>query len=150
MLCQKVFPPLFDREFICPTLYDRDSRFSPPSKNISDIRVDEKEMASVVSPDVSIAVGIVKRHSDGSYTIRYIGKNASTQPVETFKVGDRVQFNRTINDRGMRTWLGTENSIITKMNKVTATVKTQTAAWKMNIDELHQYVDPFSGWDVAE
>ena len=84
LLCQKVFPPLFDREFICPTLYDRDSRFSPPSKNISDIRVDEKEMASVVSPDVSIAVGIVKRHSDGSYTIRYIGKNASTQPVETW------------------------------------------------------------------
>jgi len=29
---------------------------------------------------------------------------------------------------------------------VTATVKTQTAAWKINVDELHQYVDPFSGW----
>jgi hypothetical protein len=46
----------------------------------------------------------------------------------------------------MSTYLNTEYGIITKMNKVTAIVKTQTAAWKMNIDELKQYVDPFSGW----
>lgn len=73
-------------------------------------------------------------------------KQITTQPLVMFKVGDRVQFNRTTNDRGMRTWLNTEYGIITKMNKVTATVKTQTAAWKINIDELNQYVDPFSGW----
>jgi hypothetical protein len=73
-------------------------------------------------------------------------KQITTQPVVTFKVGDRVQFNRTINDRGMRTLLNKEYGIITKMNTVTAIVKTQTAAWKMNIDELTQYVDPFSGW----
>jgi hypothetical protein len=73
-------------------------------------------------------------------------KQITTQPVVTFKVGDRVQFNRTINDRGMSMYLNTEYGIITKMNTVTAIVKTQTAAWKMNIDELNQYVDPFSGW----
>ena len=70
----------------------------------------------------------------------------TTQPVVTFKKGDRVQFNRSINDRGMRMWLDTEYGIIIKMNKVTALIKTQTATWQMNIDELTQYVDPFSGW----
>jgi hypothetical protein len=73
-------------------------------------------------------------------------KQIVTINVETFKKGDRVQFNRSINDRGMSTYLNTEYGIITKMNKVTAIVKTQTAAWKMNVDELKQYVDPFSGW----
>jgi hypothetical protein len=43
-------------------------------------------------------------------------------------------------------WLNTEYGIILKMNKVTALVKTQTATWKIDIDELTQYVDPFSGW----
>ena len=73
-------------------------------------------------------------------------KQIVTVNIKTFKVGDRVQFNRTINDRGVRTLLNKEYGIITKINKVTALVKTQTAAWKMNIDELTQYVDPFSGW----
>ena len=77
-------------------------------------------------------------------------KQIVTINVATFKVGDRVQFNRSINERGMSMYLNTEYGIITKMNKVTAIVKTQTAAWKINVDELHQYVDPFSGWDVAE
>jgi hypothetical protein len=74
----------------------------------------------------------------------------TTQPVITFQEGDRVQFNRSINERGMSMYLNTEYGIITKMNKVTAIVKTQTAAWKMNVDELKHYIDPFSGWDVAE
>jgi hypothetical protein len=73
-------------------------------------------------------------------------KQITTQPVVTFQVGDRVQFNRTINDRGMSMWLNTEYGIIIKMNKVTALVKTQTATWKIDVDELTQYVDPFSGW----
>jgi hypothetical protein len=75
-------------------------------------------------------------------------KQITTQPVVTFKVGDRVQFNRSINERGMSVYLNTEYGIIIKMNKVTAIVKTQTATWKMNIDELVPYVDPFSGWRV--
>ena len=73
-------------------------------------------------------------------------KQITTQPVVTFQVGDRVQFNRSINDRGMSMWLNTEYGIIIKMNKVTALVKTQTATWKIDVDELTQYVDPFSGW----
>jgi hypothetical protein len=73
-------------------------------------------------------------------------KKITTQPVVTFQVGDRVQFNRSINDRGMSMWLNTEYGIIIKMNKVTALVKTQTATWKIDVDELTQYVDPFSGW----
>jgi hypothetical protein len=77
-------------------------------------------------------------------------KQLVTINVETFQVGDRVQFNRSINERGMSMYLNTEYGIITKMNKVTAIVKTQTAAWKMNVDELKHYIDPFSGWDVAE
>jgi hypothetical protein len=44
----------------------------------------------------------------------------------------------------MSMYLNTEYGIITKMNKVTAIVKTQTAAWKINVDELKHYVDPFS------
>jgi len=87
-----------------------------------------------------IAMIIYSRHNNNDM------KQITTQPVVTFQVGDRVQFNRSINDRGMSTYLNTEYGIITKMNKVTAIVKTQTAAWKMNIDELKQYVDPFSGW----
>jgi hypothetical protein len=77
-------------------------------------------------------------------------KQIVTINVETFQVGDRVQFNRSINDRGMSMYLNTEYGIITKMNKMTAIVKTQTAAWKIDIDELNHYVDPFSEWDVAE
>lgn len=77
-------------------------------------------------------------------------KLITKQPVITFKVGDRVQFRRSVNDRGMSMYSGTEYGIVTKMNTVTAIVKTQTAAWKMNIDELTHYIDPFSGWDVAE
>jgi hypothetical protein len=87
-----------------------------------------------------IAMIIYSRHNNNDM------KQITTQPVVTFQVGDRVQFNRSINDRGMSVYLNTEYGIITKMNKVTAIVKTQTAAWKMNIDELKQYVDPFSGW----
>jgi hypothetical protein len=68
----------------------------------------------------------------------------TTQPVVTFKKGDRVQFNRSINDRGMRMWLDTEYGIIIKMNKVTALIKTQTATWQINVDELKHYIDPFS------
>jgi len=40
-------------------------------------------------------------------------KQIVTINVATFKVGDRVYFNRTINDRGMRTWLNTEYHIFT-------------------------------------
>jgi hypothetical protein len=78
-------------------------------------------------------------------------KQKITKPtVPTFQVNDRVQFYLETNDRGMSMYSGTEYGIIIKMNKVTAIVKTQTAAWKMNVDELKQYVDPFSGWDVSE
>jgi hypothetical protein len=77
-------------------------------------------------------------------------KQIINQPVITFKVGDRVQFHRSINDRGMSMYLNTEYGIVTKVNKVTALVKTQTAAWQISIDELDHYIDPFSGWDVAE
>jgi len=77
-------------------------------------------------------------------------KMITKQPVITFKVGDRVQFRRSVNDRGMSMYSGTEYGIVTKVNKVTAMVKTQTAAWQISIDELDHYIDPFSGWDVAE
>jgi hypothetical protein len=87
-----------------------------------------------------IAMIIYSRHNNNDM------KQITTQPVVTFQVGDRVQFNRSINDRGMSMWLNTEYGIIIKMNKVTALVKTQTATWKIDIDELTQYVDPFSGW----
>ena len=71
-------------------------------------------------------------------------KQIVTINVATFKAGDKVQFHRSINDRGMSVYLDTEYGVITKMNKVTAIVKTQTAAWKINVDELKHYVDPFS------
>jgi hypothetical protein len=77
-------------------------------------------------------------------------KQLVTINVETFKIGDRVEFYRDTNDRGMSMYSGTEYGIITKVNKVTAIVKTQTAAWKIELDRLHRYIDPFSGWDVAE
>jgi hypothetical protein len=73
-------------------------------------------------------------------------KQITKQPVITFKVGDRVQFYTSTNDRGMSMYSGTEYGIIIKMNKVTAVVKTKTDEWKLSTDKLHQYVDPFSGW----
>lgn len=76
-------------------------------------------------------------------------KQIVTVNIKTFKVGDRVQFNRSINDRGMNMFLNTEYGIITKMNKVTALVKTETAAWKIELDELKHYKDPFN-WCIEE
>jgi hypothetical protein len=73
-------------------------------------------------------------------------KQITTQPVVTFKVNDRVQFYLSTNDRGMSIYSGTEYGIITKVNKVTVVVKTKTDEWKLNVSELKQYVDPFSGW----
>ena len=73
-------------------------------------------------------------------------KKITTQPVVTFKVGDRVQFLTFDNDRGMRTWLNTEYGIVTKVNTVTVLVKTKTDEYKLNTSELTHYVDPFSGW----
>jgi hypothetical protein len=77
-------------------------------------------------------------------------KKITKQPIVTFKVGDRIQFYTSTNERGMSMYSGTEYGVITKMNKVTAVVKTQTAEWKMDVDKLKHYVDPFSGWSVAE
>jgi hypothetical protein len=74
-------------------------------------------------------------------------KTKITKPtLPTFQVNDRVQFYLETNDRGMSMYSGTEYGIIIKMNKVTAVVKTKTDDWKLSIDKLHQYVDPFSGW----
>jgi hypothetical protein len=73
-------------------------------------------------------------------------KQITKQPVITFQVGDRVQFYTSTNDRGMSMYSGTEYGIVTKMNKVTAVVKTKTDEYKLNINELTHYVDPFSGW----
>ena len=77
-------------------------------------------------------------------------KQITKQPVIVFQVGDRVQFYTSINERGMSNWKSTEYGIITKMNKVTVVVKTKTDEWKINLSELTHYVDPFSGWGVAE
>ena len=74
-------------------------------------------------------------------------KQKITKPtVPTFKINDRIQFYLETNDRGMSMYSGTEYGIITKMNKVIVVVKTKTDEWKLSIDKLHQYVDPFSGW----
>jgi hypothetical protein len=64
----------------------------------------------------------------------------------TFKEGDRIKFYLSTNERGMSMYSGTEYGIITKMNKVTALVRTKTDEYKLSIDALHEYVDPFSGW----
>ena len=47
-----------------------------PGTNVSAFDVDEAELAGVVSADVSVAVGIVKRYANGSYALRYIGQHA--------------------------------------------------------------------------
>ena len=73
-------------------------------------------------------------------------KKITTQPVVTFKVGDRVQFLTFDNERGMRTYADTEYGIVTKVNTVTVLVKTKTDEYKLDISELTHYVDPFSGW----
>jgi hypothetical protein len=77
-------------------------------------------------------------------------KKITKQPIVTFKVGDRIQFYTSTNERGMSMYSGTEYGVVTKVNKVTVMVKTQTAEWKMDVDKLKHYVDPFSGWSVAE
>jgi len=73
-------------------------------------------------------------------------KQITKQPVIMFKVGDRVQFYLSTNDRGMSMYSGTEYGIITKVNKVTVLVKTKTDEYKLDTNELTHYVDPFSGW----
>jgi len=74
-------------------------------------------------------------------------KKLTAQPVTTYKVGDRVQFLTFDNERGMRTYTNTEYGIITKVNTVTVLVKTKTDEYRLNIDELTPYVDPFAGWE---
>jgi len=71
----------------------------------------------------------------------------TAQPVITYKVGDRVQFLTFDNERGMSTYTNTEYGIITKVNTVTVLVKTKTDEYRLNIDELIHYVDPFSDWE---
>ena len=86
-LCQKIFPPKFDREFTCPTVFDfENSTFSLPATNVSHIDIDETELKSVLAPGISAAIGIIRRHdgkSDPPYTIRYVGHNARA-PLETW------------------------------------------------------------------
>ena len=77
-------------------------------------------------------------------------KQITKQPVVTFKVGDRIQFYTSTNERGMSMYSGTEYGVVTKVNKVTVMVKTQTAEWKIDVDKLKHYVDPFSGWSISE
>jgi hypothetical protein len=77
-------------------------------------------------------------------------KQITKQPVVIFKVGDRIQFYTSTNERGMSMYSGTEYGVVTKVNKVTVIVKTQTAEWKMDINKLKHYVDPFSGWSISE
>ena len=74
-------------------------------------------------------------------------KKLTAQPVITYKIGDRVQFLTFDNERGMRTYTNTEYGIITKVNTVTVLVKTKIDEYKLNIDELIHYVDPFAGWE---
>ena len=73
-------------------------------------------------------------------------KQITKPTVITFQVNDRVQFYTSINERGMSGWKSTEYGIVTKMNKVTALVKTRDSEYKISVDELVQYVDPFNGW----
>jgi hypothetical protein len=77
-------------------------------------------------------------------------KQITKQPVVIFKVGDRIQFYTSTNERGMSMYSGTEYGVVTKVNKVTVIVKTQTAEWKIDVDKLKHYVDPFSGWSISE
>jgi hypothetical protein len=75
-----------------------------------------------------------------------IKQKIKKQTAPTFKVGDRIKFYLSTNERGMSMYSGTEYGIVTKMNKVTALVKTRDSEYKISVDELVQYVDPFSGW----
>lgn len=75
-----------------------------------------------------------------------IKQKITKQTVPTFKAGDRIKFYLSTNERGMSMYSGTEYGIIIKMNKVTALVKTRDSEYKISTDELHEYVDPFSGW----
>ena len=75
-----------------------------------------------------------------------IKQKITKQTVPTFKAGDLIKFYLSTNERGMSMYSGTEYGIIIKMNKVTALVKTRDSEYKISTDELHEYVDPFSGW----
>ena len=84
-LCQKVFPGTFDRDFQCPRFSTSGQRpFATPGTNVSETAIDEAELDNIVNGlDFSVAVGIVKRNGDGTYGIRYLGKNAR-EPHETW------------------------------------------------------------------
>ena len=73
-------------------------------------------------------------------------KVITKQTTPTFKVGDKIKFHTSNNERGMSMYSGTKYGIIEKMNKVTAIVKTKTNTYQVGINEMIPYEDPFDGW----
>ena len=74
-------------------------------------------------------------------------KKINTTPAPTFKVNDRIQFRTQYNERGSApTPNHIEYGIIEKMNTVTAEIKTRDGKWKLRVEEMTHYTDPFIGW----
>jgi hypothetical protein len=59
-------------------------------------------------------------------------------------VGDRVVFYYESPQRGGHSVYRPVYCIVTKLNKVTAIVATEDKQYKVSLDELNLYVDPFN------
>jgi hypothetical protein len=70
--------------------------------------------------------------------------------VRKFKVGDKVQFHTSTNERGMSIYSGTEYGVIGNINRGVITVGTETDIWEANEDELKLYKDPFAWFHEGE
>lgn len=95
--CAKRFPDYFDRDYVCPVVYNNEQPrghgsggFGPPADTLADIAIDEEELASILPENVTVAITIVRRGGNVSapYQVRYIGRNARKprQPWSSSKV----------------------------------------------------------------
>ena len=75
--CAKRLPPIFDREFTCPSAWSSLSGFVAPSARAEDTAVHD-ELAHIVPPgtaiDAKVTVGVIRRQrTGGKPLVRYLG-----------------------------------------------------------------------------
>ena len=67
-------------------------------------------------------------------------------PTPTFQLGDRVQFQVITRQDNYAPEYGWAYGVIYKVNKVTMNVtRTDGGLYKVGVNELQKYVDPFEG-----
>ena len=83
--CAKVFPKVFDREFVCPARHAQSEGFTGVQTSVSNVEVDDTAFDRVLDPHYGIraAVAVIHRASNelGSVSMRFLG-SAARQPYQ--------------------------------------------------------------------